>query len=86
MIAKDNFEPVETHEAEYFGCKVELWRIKGPYWGSYPWRFAVTHDGTRREFTGVPNYCVSKMQAGKRAWWRAKWLSTGKWGHHYKAA
>ena len=86
MISDDNFEPVETHITEYFGCNIELWRIKGPYWGGYPWRFAITHKGKRIEFTGVPNYCVSKVQAAKRAWWRAKWLNEGTYSARYKAA
>lgn len=84
MIAADNNDPVEEHETKYFDCKVEVWRIKGPYWGCSPWRFAVTHNGKRRVFSGVPNYCVSKVQACKRAWWRAKWLSTGEYSNRYK--
>jgi len=83
MIPKDNDTPVETYEKEYFGCKVKVWRIKGPYWGSHPWRFCITHNGKTHNFTGVPNYCISKMQALKRAWWRSRWLDSGEWDKHY---
>ena len=82
MIADDN-DTVETHEAEYFGCLVEVWRIKGPFWGAFPWRFAVTHDGKRRIFVGVPNYCRTKRSALRRAWYRAMWLSGKDWDNHY---
>ena len=83
MIAHDNFEPVEEYKTEYFGCEVDVWRIKGPYWGCYPWRYAVTHNGKRREFSGVSNYLETKRSALKKAWWRAKWLDSGEWDRHY---
>ena len=83
MIAYDNYEPVGTHETEYFGCKIEVWRIKGPYWGCAPWRFAVTHKGKKREFIGVPNYVETKAKALKRAWYRAKWLDSGEYHNRY---
>ena len=84
MVSDDNFDPVETRLAEYFGCKVEVWRIKGPYWGSYPWRYAVTYSGQRREFSGVPNYLETKKAALKKAWWRAKWMHDGSFSERYK--
>lgn len=83
MVAKDNNSPVETFDAEYFGCSIKVWRIKGPYWGCAPWRFSITRNGKIRNFLGVPNYCISKVQACKRAWWRAKWLDNGEWENHY---
>lgn len=81
---QDSFTPVEKHSAEYFGCLIEVWRIKGPIWGAYPWRYAVTHNGKRREYTGVPNYMESKRSALKKAWWRAKWLFDGTYADKYK--
>lgn len=83
MIAADNNDPMETHETEYFRCKVKVWRIKGPYWGCAPWRFQVVHEGKTRTFAGVPNYLETKAKALKRAWWRAKWLSTGEYHKRY---
>lgn len=82
-IAADNNDPVETHKTHYFDCGVEVWRIKGPYWGCCPWRYSVTHEGKRRCFSGVPNYLETRRQALKKAWWRAKWLSSGEWDRHY---
>jgi hypothetical protein len=79
----DDFTPVETHHAVYFGCAVEVWRIKGPNWSCSPWRFAVTHDDNRRRYVGVPNYCDTKAQALKRAWYRAKWLADGSHSRRY---
>ena len=83
-IADDNDTPVETHETVYFDCKIEVWRIKGPYWGCAPWRFAVTHEGRRSRYSGVPNYVETKAKALKRAWWRAKWMAEGTYSDRYK--
>lgn len=83
-ISPDNNDPVEQYETTYFNCKVEVWRIKGPYWSCAPWRFAVTHNGKRRAFRGVPNYVETKAKALKRAWYRAKWLANGEYETRYQ--
>lgn len=83
MIAADNDTRVETHKTEYFGCEIEVWRIKGPYCGSYPWRFAITHEGKQRNYVGMPNSVDTKAKALKRAWYRAKWISTGEYDQKY---
>lgn len=85
MDMEKNNEPVEIHETVYFGCKVTVWRIRGPVWACAPWRFSIVdQNGTKRTFTGVPNYLESKKRALKRAWWRAKWLANGTYTNHYK--
>lgn len=85
MDMEKNNEPVEIHETEYFGCKVTVWRIRGPVWACAPWRFSIVdQNGAKRIFTGVPNYLESKKRALKRAWWRAKWLANGTFTNHYK--
>lgn len=84
MISDDNNTPVEVYKTVYFDCEVEVWRIKGPYWGCAPWRYKITRHGKTYNFSGVPNYLETKRKALKRAWWRAKWLSTGEYDKHYK--
>lgn len=76
-------ELLEKSETEYFGCRVEVWRVEGGGWHRFPWRFAVTHGGKRREFSGVPNYCRNRQVALKRAWYRAKWLADGSYSDRY---
>lgn len=83
MVSDDNFDPVETHTKEYFGCLVTVWRIKGPYWGCCPWRFSVEHEGVTRSYAGVSNYVETKAKALKRAWYRAKWLADGSYHDRY---
>lgn len=75
----------QTETAQYFGCLVEVWKSPEPRHPA-PWRFAVSHQGQRHEFIGVPNQCETKRKALKRAWWRAKWLATGEWSKHYGKA
>lgn len=60
-------EPIEKN---YFGCVCRAYFQDAPY-KNVPWRFSVEHDGRIRNFTGIPNYCVSRRQALKRAWFRA---------------
>jgi hypothetical protein len=83
MISEDNNDHIETHKTSYFGCDIVVWKIKGPYWRDYPWRFAITHEGSERRYGGSPNFMETKAQALKRAWYRAKWLSTGEYGQKY---
>ncbi len=82
MTAENNNEAVESHVTVYFDCEVTVWRTSG-LWPSYPWRYAVTYKGKKREFSGVPNYLETKKAALKKAWWRAKWLSDGTFGSRY---
>jgi hypothetical protein len=49
--------------------EIYVWLIDGD-WHSYPWRFAVRHEGKLWRFIGVPNYCKSHRHAVLRA--RAK--------------
>ena len=52
-------------------------------WHPYPWRFAVTYDGVRHTFAGIPNQCTSKRSASVRARYRAKWLEDGSFSKRY---
>ncbi len=56
---------------------IEVWKQAFDFPHPYPWRFAVTYQGTRHTYVGVPNQCASWRSAFMRAWWRARWLERG---------
>lgn len=83
-MASLQFENLFDMEYTYFGYKVELTLSERSY-PSFPWSFRIhCPDGGVRHFLGIPNMCVSKRQALRRAWWRCKWLSEGTFDEHYK--
>jgi hypothetical protein len=61
---------------------VEVFKV-GQDWHPYPWRFAVTFQGVRHEFAGLPNQCATRRQASGRARWRARWLEDGTYAKRY---
>lgn len=64
---------------------VEVWNINQAG-HPYPWRFAVTYNGVRHEFSGIPNKCETRRQASCRARWRARWLENGTYNKRYSAS
>lgn len=66
----------------YFGCTVRAFIPPFPC-STFPWMFQVTYQNRTYEFAGIPNRCERPAQALRRGWWRAKWLSEGKWSQHY---
>jgi len=75
-----NLNSEEEYETEYFGIKILVFKIKGPYWACSPWRFKVGE----RSYIGIPNYCDTKRSALKRAWYRAKWLHDETYSDRYQ--
>lgn len=62
---------------------IEVWRIPEAR-HPYPWRFAVSFQGVRHVFAGIPNQCESRRSAAMRARWRAKWLEDGSYTRRYQ--
>jgi hypothetical protein len=62
---------------------IEVYRCKED-WHPYPWRFAVTYQGVRHVFAGLPNQCETKRAASIRARYRAKWLEDGSYSKRYQ--
>ena len=65
-------------------AEIEVWRI-AEEWHPYPWRFAVTFNGKRHVYAGVPNQCETRRQASMRARWRARWFEDGTYSQHYQS-
>jgi len=78
-----DYRVLEAVTKTYFGCVVNAYRedTKSPY----PWLFSVYYDGVWHDYRGIPNYCATKAQALKRAWFRAKWFSDGSYKERYHA-
>jgi hypothetical protein len=64
-------------------AQIEVFK-RGEEGHPYPWMFAVTYDGVRHEFCGIPNQCATKRAATMRARWRAKWLEDGTYNSRYR--
>ena len=62
---------------------IEVYRVDED-WHPYPWRFAITHDGKRHKYAGIPNQCATKRSAAIRAWWRVRWLKDGTYSSRYQ--
>lgn len=64
-----------------FGCEISIWTIENH---PYPWRFSIIdQNGLTHNFSGIPNYCESRLSVYRRAWWRAKWLTDGSFSNRY---
>lgn len=90
---EDNIPKTQWHEEggfeewEYFGHRVEVWE---GWEGSYPWKFRIlaSKPGERYQwiwFAGIPNKCGTRRSALKRAWYRCKWLSEGRFEEYYES-
>ena len=77
---------LELQEKRFWNVTVRTWkRSPDAGWKCAPWCFAIKMDGEKeRNFGGVPNYCETRHKALMKAWYRAKWLSSGAWSQHYK--
>lgn len=61
---------------------IEVWAIDEPN-HPYPWRYAVSFQGARHIFAGIPNQCETIAEALVKAHERAAWLEDGSFSERY---
>jgi hypothetical protein len=77
---------MQSKKYTFHGIECEIYtdehRLR--YLPAFPWRFRIWRpDGTRIEFVGMPNYCVSRQSAMMRAKARCRWLANGSYDTRY---
>lgn len=75
-----NNNPLRAEEAlhHYFGCKVLVYRCLMSVCQIRPWRFElIASDERHFVYSGTYNHSISRAQAAKVPWWRAKFMADG---------